>query len=74
VVAPDVLQDESVKRWLGGLEPAWTLLDCDSFTALRGPPSPTTGPIRLATNLTQDEIQQSAVARNALLLLQQVQD
>ena len=69
MVTPDVLQDESVKRWLGGLEPAWTLLDCDSFTALRGPPSPTTGPIRLATNLTQDEIQQSAVAHNALVLL-----
>ena len=62
-------RNTSVKRWLGGLEPAWTLLDYGSFTALRDPPSPTTGPIRLATDLTQDEIEQSAVARNALILL-----
>jgi hypothetical protein len=27
------------------------------------------GPIRLAANLTYDELQQSAVARNALILL-----
>jgi hypothetical protein len=38
---------------------ASTLLDYDIFAALRGPPSPTTGPIWLATDLTQDEIQQS---------------
>jgi hypothetical protein len=35
-----MLQNESVKRWLGGLEPAWTLLDDASFAALRAPPSP----------------------------------
>jgi len=64
-----MLQNESVKRWLGGLEPAWTLLDYASFTALRAPPSPAMGPIRLAANLTHDELQQSAVARNALILL-----
>jgi len=68
VVAPDVLQDESVKLWLGGLEPAWTLLDCDSFTALRGSTSAARGPIQLATDLTQDKIQQSAIAHNALIL------
>jgi len=33
VVAPGMLQNESVKRWLGGLEPAWTLLSYGSFTA-----------------------------------------
>jgi len=69
VVAPGILQDPSVKRWLGGIEPAWTLLDHASFAALHRPPSPTAGPIRLATDLTNDEIQRSAVARNALVLL-----
>ena len=69
MVAPGMLQNESVKRWLGGLEPAWTLLSYGSFTALRGPPSPKTGAIRLATDLTKDEIEQSAVARNVLILL-----
>ena len=64
-----MLQNESVKRWLGGLEPAWTLPDDASFAALRAPPSPAMGPIRLAANLTHDELQQSAVARNALILL-----
>ena len=53
----------------GGVEPAWTLLDQASFAALREPPSPTAGPIRLAADLTQEEVEQSAVARNALILL-----
>jgi hypothetical protein len=38
--------------------------------ALRKPPSPKTGPIRLAADLTNDELQQSAVARNTLILLE----
>jgi hypothetical protein len=69
VVAPDMLQNESVKRWLGGLERAWTLLSYESFTGLRAPPSPTTGPIRLATDVTKGEIERSAVIRNSLVLL-----
>jgi hypothetical protein len=64
-----MLQNESVKRWLGGLEPAWTLLDYESFKALHDPPSPTAGAIRLATDLTKDELEKSAVTRNALVLL-----
>jgi hypothetical protein len=64
-----MLQDPAVKRWLGGVEPAWTLLDQASFVALHRPPSPMAGPIRLATDLTHDEVQQSAVARNVLILL-----
>jgi hypothetical protein len=64
-----MLQNPSVRNWLGGIEPAWTLLDMASFNALRRPPSPTAGPIRLAADLADGEIQQSAVARNALILL-----
>jgi hypothetical protein len=69
MVAPGMLQNPSVKNWLGGIEPAWALLDQASFDALRRPPSPTAGPIRLASDLTRGEVQQSAVARNALILL-----
>lgn len=69
MVAPGMLQNPSVRNWLGGIEPAWTLLDLASFNALRRPPSPTAGPIRLAAHLADGEIQQSAVARNALILL-----
>jgi len=67
--ASAILLNPAEQRWLGGVEPAWTLLDRASLTALHRPPSPTAGPIRLATDLTHDEIQQSAVARNALILL-----
>jgi len=45
------------------------MLDKASFAALHRPPSPMAGPIRLASDLTQEEIQQSAVTRNALVLL-----
>ena len=69
MVAPGMLQNPSVKHWLGGVEPAWTLLDQASLAALREPPSPTAGPIRLAADLTEEEVEQSAVARNALILL-----
>lgn len=69
MVAPGMLQNPAVKNWLGGIEPAWTLLDQASFAALHRPPSPTAGPIRLASDLTHDEVQQSDVTRNALVLL-----
>jgi hypothetical protein len=64
-----MLQNPSVKAWLGGVEPAWTLLDGASFAALSRPPSAKVGPIRLVSDLTAEEIQQSAVARNALILM-----
>jgi hypothetical protein len=63
VIAPNMLQNPSVDTWLAGVEPAWMLLDQASFAALHEPP------IRLATDLTQAEVQQSTVARNALILL-----
>ena len=62
-------KNPSFKSWLDGVEPAWMLLDEASFAALQWPPTPTAGPIRLAANLTHEEIQQSAVARNAAVLL-----
>jgi hypothetical protein len=69
VVAPGMSQNPLVKSWLGGVEPAWTLLDDASFAALTRPPSPTVGPIRLASDLTEEEIQHSVVARSALILI-----
>ena len=69
MVAPCMLQNPAVRNWLGGIVPAWTLLDQASFEALRRPPSPKSGFIRLATNLSPDEVGQSAVARSTLILL-----
>ena len=64
-----MLQNPAVKRWLDGIEPAWTMLDQKSFTALRRPSLPPAGAIRLAADLSPDELGQSAVTRNALILL-----
>jgi hypothetical protein len=69
MVAMGMLQNPAVKQWLGGIEPIWTLLDQSSFLALRHPPNAHGSAIRLATDLTPEEIGQSAVARNALILL-----
>ena len=64
-----MLQNPSVKNWLGGIVPAWTLLDQDRFEALRPPPSSRASVITLARDFSPDEIGQSAVARNTLILL-----
>lgn len=69
MVAPAMLQNPAVQKWLGGILPAWTLLDEASFHALHEPPAPAVGPIRLAADLTLEELQQSAVAGNSLRLL-----
>lgn len=74
MVAPGMIENPSVKNWLGGVEPAWTLLDQASYSALVLHPTPGEGPIRLARDLTSDEIQRSAVARNALILLRAASD
>ena len=64
-----MLQNPSVRTWLGDVVPAWTLLDQAGFSELRHPPHPRNGPIRLATDLSPEEICLSAIARNALILL-----
>src|SRR5229473_2813691 len=70
MVAPGFLETPQVREWLNGVEPAWTLLNFDSFNALRDEPSRDGSAIRLAANIADSDIAASAVARNALLLLQ----
>jgi len=70
-VATDLLQDPQVRQWLDGVEPAWTLLTFDSLRALRQEPSAGLSAIHIANDLSADEIASSAVAHNALILLQQ---
>lgn len=69
MVAPGFLRNEAVRRWLGCIEPTWRLLDETSFRELSRPPSAMGGPIYLAADFTDEELQKSAVARNALILL-----
>jgi hypothetical protein len=69
VVVPGFLQNPEARRWLNGVEPAWTMLEFDSFNALHGEPSASNRAISLEPNLTETDLSGSAVARNALLLL-----
>jgi hypothetical protein len=61
--------DSQVQAWLDGLEPAWTLLTFESLQALRHEPAATRTAIRIANDLSYDEIAGSPIARNTLILL-----
>src|SRR5262245_7293906 len=74
MVAEDFLRDQQVRRWLGGVEPAWTLLTLESLRALRQDPSAMQTAIRIANDLSADEIARSPIARNTLILLRQAID
>jgi hypothetical protein len=74
VVAPGFLTNPEVRRWLNGVEPAWTMLEYDSFNSLRKEPSASNQAIRLEPSLTQTDLSGSAVTRNALLLLRRAAD
>ncbi|MDA0341256.1 MAG: hypothetical protein O3B74_06620 [Proteobacteria bacterium] len=69
MVAPGFLQNPRVIDWLGGLEPAWTLLSVDSYNALQKEPSGEKDALWLASNLTRSELSKSAVARGTEALI-----
>jgi hypothetical protein len=70
MVAPGMLQNPEVQAWLGGVEPAWTLLDEPSFHALRHePPFASSSPIRLAADLSAEELRRSPFASGTAALL-----
>jgi hypothetical protein len=74
MVAPSFLQDHRVRRWLGEVEPAWTLLTLDSLKELQQTPSKESRALTLANDLTPPEVARSAVARKALILLRSAAD
>jgi hypothetical protein len=41
MVSPGFLENFEVRQWLGGIEPAWTMLEFDSYNALHDEPSAT---------------------------------
>ena len=69
MVAPGFLENPEVRRWLNGVEPAWTMLDFDSVNALRHEPSANNHALRLEADLSEKEISGSAITANALILL-----
>ena len=54
---------------LDGVEPAWTVLQSARWEALMREPSAESGALRLAGDLTDAELERSAIVRNALVLL-----
>src|SRR5438477_12137293 len=74
MVASGFLHDPEVRRWLDGIEPAWTLLEMESLNALRREPSKGNRALCLANDLTDVDIEASAVTRNALILLRRAAD
>ena len=62
MVAEDCVQDPQIRKWLDGVEPAWTLLTFDSLRALRQEPSAAQTAIRIANDLSVGEIAASPVA------------
>src|SRR5580700_5938119 len=69
MAAPGFLENPEVRRWLNGIEPAWTMLEFNSLNALRHEPSASNHAIRLEPDLADAEISGSAVTANTLLLL-----
>src|SRR5207302_10914840 len=74
MVAPGFLENPEVRRWLNGVEPAWTMLEFNSLNALRHEPSASNHAIRLQPDLGDAEISGSAVTANALVLLRRAAD
>ena len=74
MVAPGFLEKPEVRRWLNGVEPAWTMLEFNSLNALRHEPSASNHAIRLQPDLADAEISESAVTANALILLRRAAD
>ena len=68
MVAESFVQDPQIRKWLDGVEPAWTLLTFDSLRALRQEPSAAQTAIRIANDLSVGETAASPVARNTLIL------
>lgn len=65
-----MLDNKEIARWLDGIVPAWSLLTPESFNSLQRPPSTARTAIRLAADLSMDEVSTSPMARNALIVLE----
>lgn len=69
MVAPGFLQNPDVRRWLNGIDPAWTMLEVNSYNRLQSEPSASNQAIHLEPDLTPTDLSGSSVARNSLILL-----
>jgi hypothetical protein len=74
VVATALLANPEVRRYLNGVEPAWTMLEFDSFNALHHEPAAGNQAIRLNPNLIETDLVGSAVTQVARMLLRRAGD
>ena len=56
MVAPGFLQNAEVRRWLNGIEPAWTMLDFGSYSVLHREPSAGNEAVRLQSRLSKNDL------------------
>ncbi len=61
-----------LSEWPGGVEPVWRLLEPESVVALRAEPSAANCTLRLAADLPDEALGESAFVRNALIVLDRV--
>jgi hypothetical protein len=74
VVAPGFLTNPEVVRWLNGVEPAWTVLAFNSYSALHDEPWASNQTIRFVPTLTIADLSGSAVVGAARTLLRHAVD
>ena len=68
-MGPRFLEAPQFAAWLEGMGPVWTSLDRMSLERLYRPPSEPNAAIRLARDLPASDLESSAVAMNAMVLL-----
>ena len=61
-----------LSRWVGALEPVWTLLGPDSVQALSAEPSPHNRALRLAPDIDDEALGNSVLVRNAGIFLKEI--
>ncbi len=61
-----------LSEWPGGVDPVWRLLEPASVAALRAEPSAANRTLRLAPDLQDEALGESAFVRNALIVLERI--
>lgn len=74
MVKPGFLDNDDVRQWLGGIEPARTQLEFDSYCRLRGAPGEPDLAMRIARDLTKNDVAGSALIASTLTLLGMAED
>ena len=69
---PEAGRELEVSAWPGGIEPVRSTLDAESVRALGTAPAAVSRALVLANDLSEEDLRESTMARNALILLNAV--